>query len=93
VRASDLAAQNDLFAEAMDARRRGDVATAIQKLDRLLAKYPSSPLVEHAMAERMKTLRGIDHGRASAAARDYLARFPRGVARKEAEDILGVHEP
>lgn len=85
---SQLTEQNDLFAEAVAAKRRGAVAQAIATFERFLAKYPSSPLAESAMAERMRLLRGGDRARAQAAAREYLARFPSGFARADAQAIL-----
>lgn len=85
---SMLTEQNDLFAEAVAAKRRGSTAQAIATFERFLAKYPSSPLAESAMAERMRLLRGGDRARAQAAAREYLARFPNGFARADAQAIL-----
>ena len=84
---SHLAAQNDLFDEAMRLKRGGDAGAAVAKLDRLLASYPSGPLAESASAERMRLLVATDKTRASAAAREYLRRHPRGFARAEAEAI------
>lgn len=81
--ASQLAEQNDLFAEAIAAKRRGASAQAVAVFDRFLAKYPSSALAESALAERMKLLR------TPAAAKQYLARYPNGFARAEAHAILG----
>jgi len=51
---STLAAQNDLFAAALAARRRGENAEAIRWLDRLIARYPDGPLIESARAERRR---------------------------------------
>lgn len=90
---SDLARQDDLFDEAMTAKRRGDTVSALGTLDRLLAKYPTSPLAEHAMIERVKILKTTDPARAATAARDYLARFPSGVARAEAEAVVRASTP
>jgi len=53
---STLAEQNDLFAAALAARRRGDVTDAIRWLDRLIARYPTSPLIDSARAERQRLL-------------------------------------
>jgi hypothetical protein len=88
VAASDLAAQNDLFAAAMADRRRGDSRGAIAAFDRLLSRYPASPLAESATAERMKILGDVDAPRAVEAAREYLRRYPGGSARKDAEALL-----
>jgi TolA-binding protein len=51
---STLAEQNDLFAAALAARRRGDTVEAIQWLDRLIARYPGGPLTDSARAERRR---------------------------------------
>ncbi|MBX3219564.1 MAG: FecR domain-containing protein [Labilithrix sp.] len=87
-RASDLAAQNDLFERAVARKRAGDTAGAVAGFDDLLARHPSSHLAQSARAERMKLLRGIDGKRARAAARDYLERYPNGFARRDAELIV-----
>ena len=85
---SDLAAQNALFAEASAARRRGDAASALAAYDRLAARYPSSPLAESAYVERMRMVAATDPRRGAEAARLYLARYPHGFARSEADDFL-----
>jgi len=51
---STLAEQNDLFAAALSARRRGDRAEAIHWLDRLIARYPNGQLIDSARAERQR---------------------------------------
>ena len=53
---STLAEQNDLFAAALAARRRGDVIDAIHWLDRLIARYPTGPLSDSARAERHRLI-------------------------------------
>jgi hypothetical protein len=85
---STLADQNDLFATAASAKRRGDSRSAIVALDRFLATYPSSPLAESAAVERMRILETVARGRSLAAAKDYLARYPNGFAHSEAEAIV-----
>jgi hypothetical protein len=87
-RESALGEQNALFASAVAARRRGDTSGAIAALDQLLSRYPSSPLDESASAERVRVLRAAGSTRAQAVARDYLARYPNGFARAEAEAVL-----
>ena len=87
---SKLAASNELFASAQAARRRGDPRAAVGLFEKLIADYPSSPIVESATVERMRTLDPIDRARSVAAARDYLARFPHGFARGEAEAIVAL---
>jgi hypothetical protein len=84
---SNLAEQNDQFAEAMLARRNG-AAGAIAAFDRFLARYPTSHLAENATAERMKLLSNVDRAKATQAARQYLAKYPAGFARDEAKAIL-----
>jgi ferric-dicitrate binding protein FerR (iron transport regulator) len=84
---STLADQNDLFATAAAAKRRGDARGAVAALDRFLAMYPASPLTESASAERMRILRTLGRGRSLAAAKEYLARYPNGFAHSEAEAI------
>jgi hypothetical protein len=88
VHVSALAEQNDLFAEATSAKRRGDSAGAVSAFDRLLAKYPACPLSESASVERMRLLRGTAPTRAVVIAQQYLARYPAGFARAEAEAIV-----
>lgn len=86
--ASDLSAQNALFAQALAAKRRGDTSAAVGALDRLIARHPGGPLAESAHVERMRILAGVDRARAAEAARAYLARYPRGHARAEAARVL-----
>jgi len=81
---TDLAAQNDVFAEGIAKKRSGDQEGAIATFDRLLTKWPGSPLAENAAAERMRLATG---DRAVAYAKAYLARFPNGFAAKEARTI------
>jgi hypothetical protein len=85
--ASDLGEQNDFFARAFAAKRRGAAREAIEGFEAFVARYPSSSLVESALAQRMQLLRGVDRGRAAAAARQYLSRYPHGFARDQAEAI------
>jgi hypothetical protein len=84
---STLADQNDLFAAAAAAKRRGDTRGAVAALDRFIATYPASPLGESASAERMRILRTAGRSRSLGAAREYLARYPNGFAHSEAEAI------
>jgi hypothetical protein len=51
---STLAEQNDLFAAALAARRRGDFTEAVHWLDRLIARYPNGQLIDSARAERQR---------------------------------------
>jgi hypothetical protein len=49
---STLHQQNNLFGAALEARRRGDSATARSLLDELLRRHPTGPLVDSARLER-----------------------------------------
>lgn len=57
-RPSDLSAENRLFAAAIAAKQAGDTQKALQLIDQLLSRYPSSPLRGAAEAER-ETLRDL----------------------------------
>lgn len=85
-----LAAQNDLFALATAAKQRGDTAGALAGYERFLAKYPDAPLAESATVERMRLLAKTSKASGAAAARAYLARYPQGFARLEAEKLASV---
>jgi hypothetical protein len=88
VPASSLGEQNDLFGKAMSAKRRGEAGKAIDSFSRFLSRYPASALAESATVERMRLLRQADPDRAVVEARQYLARYPRGFASAEAEEIV-----
>jgi hypothetical protein len=79
---------NDLFAEAMDAKARGDKVRAVSLLQRLETRYPASPLAESATVERMKILASTNPKAAVALAQHYLATYPDGFARDIAEGIV-----
>jgi ferric-dicitrate binding protein FerR (iron transport regulator) len=89
---SDLAAQNDLFAAAVRAKKVGQLADAARLFDELIAGYPQGPLVVSATVQRMKVLALIDPVAGARAAVDYLARFPNGFTRPEAQE-LAAHKP
>jgi hypothetical protein len=84
---SSLGEQNQLFIDAVHARKEGRPAEALRGLERLLQAHPSGPLTEAAMAERLTLLRDGDRAAAAVAARAYLSRFPDGFARAEAEAL------
>jgi hypothetical protein len=92
-RASELATQNDMFAEAASLKRTGDVAGALAAFERLLSRYPAGPLAESASVERMRLLKMVAPERAAAGAREYLARYPAGFARAEAESLVQAGTP
>jgi hypothetical protein len=81
-------AQNDLFSSAIAARRAGNSAAALAKFQALIALYPSSALAESAAAARLRMLASNNPGAAARAAREYLARYPRGFAASDANAIL-----
>jgi ferric-dicitrate binding protein FerR (iron transport regulator) len=85
---SELAAQNDLFASAVRAKRRGQGSHAVRIFERFTREYPTSPLTESAAAQRMKLLAVIDSVAARRAATEYLARYPNGFAHAEARHLL-----
>jgi hypothetical protein len=83
-----LAEENRLFQSGLSARNAGDPAAAAEAFATLLARYPRSVLAEQALAERFRALERA--GRLSSAvvtARRYLASYPRGFARTEAERL------
>ena len=84
-RDSRLAAQNDLFAEGVARRRLGDVSGALRAYDEVVRRFPTSPLAENAIVERMRLLTGASAGRAEA--RRYLARYLQGFAAVEARRL------
>jgi outer membrane protein assembly factor BamD (BamD/ComL family) len=85
---STLGEQNDMFAEAVAAKRRGDTRGALAGFDRFLSLYPSSPLAESAAVERLRVLRAVDPMRTVSVAKQYLALYPNGFAHGEAEAIV-----
>jgi hypothetical protein len=86
--ASSIAQQNELFAEASSAHRQGDNARALSTFEQLMARYPTSPLAESAAVQRMHLLQNSDPVAARNAAREYLAHYPQGYARNDAERLL-----
>lgn len=85
---SPLSEQNDIFESGLTAERDGLVAGAISDYERYLSLYPNGPLAEHATVRRMNLLHTVDPTRALTAAKEYLARYPNGFARGEAEAIV-----
>jgi ferric-dicitrate binding protein FerR (iron transport regulator) len=85
---SELAAQNDLFASAVRAKRRGLGSHAVRIFERFTRIYPTAPLAESAAVERMKLLAVIDEVAARRAATEYLSHYPAGFARTEARHLI-----
>jgi hypothetical protein len=91
---SQLAAQNNLLAEALEAGKRGDVDTQAQTLDLFLSRYPQSPNAHDAVIARMRLARRA--GDSTTAAREagrYLQSFPSGPLRDEALATLAHSQP
>jgi hypothetical protein len=86
---TELASQNRLFAEAMDACEHGDPARAARLLDDFVRRNPaSSPLTQDAYVERFHTLAQLgDRPAASRAAHAYLTLYRSGFARDEARAL------
>jgi hypothetical protein len=83
-----LAAQNRVFASAMAKHKAGDLAGALQDIDRLIHQYPDTLLLQEARVERFRLLRRL--GRLSEAAkeaRSYLGDYHDGYARDEARSV------
>jgi len=87
--ARGLQPMNDLFAEAMDAKRRGDKSSALAALHRLETQYPSSHLAESATVERMKILSTTDPKAAAVVARKYLDRLRRRFCARSGREHRG----
>jgi hypothetical protein len=90
---SELVAQNDLFSAAVRARNAGQPSEAARLFGKLASEHPRSPLLESATVQRMKLLAPIDREAAARAAADYLARFPSGFARPDAEKLVARSAP
>jgi hypothetical protein len=86
--ASELAEQNDIFASAAAARHAGRIADALALYDRLLMRFPGGPLAESASIGKLRLLSRTDPEQARVEARRYLSRYPRGMARAEANALL-----
>ncbi len=86
--ASSLAEQNALFKNALADKAAGNDGAAVATFDKLLQRYPQSPLAESASTERLRLLAKQGSPRAKAAARDYLARYPNGFAKALAESLV-----
>jgi hypothetical protein len=84
-----LAEENRLYESALAARNAGDDRRAAEAFGQLLSRYPRSVLGEQSLAERFRALDRAGHvSLAVAAARRYLAAYPEGFARADAERIV-----
>jgi hypothetical protein len=90
---SQLAAQNNLLAEALEAGKRGDVDAEAQTLDLFLSRYPQSPSAHDAVIARMRLARRAgDTKTAAREASRYLQSFPSGPLREEALGTLSSRQ-
>ena len=87
-KSSALTRQNDLFAEGVALRRQGDVGAALRAFQELITRFPTSPLAENAMVERIRLLSARHDPRARTEAAAYLKRYPNGFALNEARQLL-----
>ena len=88
--ASELAAQNNLYAAAVRAKRGGRASEASRLFTDFVRRFPDSSLLESAMAQRMRLAAAARESSVAAArAREYLTRFPSGFARDEAHALVG----
>ncbi len=85
---SSLAEQNALFSEGINYKNGGQRGEAIASFEKLMSKYPASPLAENAAVERMRLLAQSDRARGATAAQQYLKRYPNGFGRAEAKAIV-----
>jgi hypothetical protein len=77
-----------LMMEALQARRAGDAARAQQLSAEYRKKYPSGALREEALAIAFESAAARSDPSAAKLAQNYLASFPRGRFRKQAEQVL-----
>lgn len=83
-----LAEENRIFQAALAARNAGDNAGAADTFASLLSRYPRSVLREQALAGEFRALdRAGRSSAATVAARRYLASYPAGFARADAERV------
>jgi ferric-dicitrate binding protein FerR (iron transport regulator) len=86
-----LAEENHLFRAALDARNRGDNGTAAELFGELLRRFPRSVVGEEASLGRLRALGRLGRSQeARSEAKRYLARFPSGHAREEAERVIAA---
>lgn len=83
-----IAEQNAIFQRGIEAQRQGKTNQALAAYAELVERFPSSPLAENAAVARIRLYAGFDAVRARREAASYLARYPRGFARPEAQRIV-----
>lgn len=85
----ELADQNERFARAMQLKKGGEAALALREIERIVRKYPGSPLSQELHVERLRLLASLGRQRQAAReARRYLRDFPEGYAAREAQELL-----
>jgi TolA-binding protein len=85
---SSLPEQNALFSAATEARRRGELDTALELYSELARRFPSSALTESALLARVRLLVTRAPTRARIEARLFLERYPDSAARAELQSLL-----
>ena len=88
-----LAIENRLLAAALAKHKAGDLAGALQDIDRVIEQHPGSLLMQEMRVERFRLLHRL--GRSSEAAREarsYLGDYRDGYAREEARS-LALEQP
>ena len=80
-----------LMMEALQARRAGDTARAQQLTLEYQKKYPNGALKEEALAIAFESAAARKDASATRLAQKYLAAFPRGRFRAQAEQVLANH--
>lgn len=85
---STLAEENQLFKDAAEAARNGDVQGAVSRLDKLLHDHPASPLAQTALVRKFRVLAQVGKwDEARREAERYLQAYPTGFAVKEAQTL------
>lgn len=80
-----------LMMEALQARRAGDTARAQQLTIEYQKKYPNGALKEEALAIAFESAAARKDASATRLAQKYLAAFPHGRFRVQAEQVLSNH--
>lgn len=80
-----------LMMEALQARRAGDTARAQELTAEYQKKYPNGALKEEALAIAFESAAARKDASAAKLAQKYLASFPHGRFRAQAEQVLANH--